>query len=291
MNKRVFCLASTLLLIASCGKSPQKARQELTKIGIEFTDKAFQEAVQKKDKIAIDLFLDAEHDASFVLTSAIGTYAKGKEQNIELIKELINNSSDPNIVHKMSTAFGDFYSSALDRAAYHENEEIVKLLLKKGADPNINDGEALKNALVYKKNLKIAKMLLKSGADINIKHQGNSLLYSAVMNNYSPVQEKGEKNIDVVKFMLDRGAKVNDGQNGESHPLIFAVHKSDPEMTELLLKNGANIDSTLIDEDDFASILLGRQPRRYTLHQIAEGNPEIIAILDRYSKQQKQAKK
>ena len=265
MKKYIVCCAASLLLITSCGKSPQKARQELTKIGIEFTGKAFENAVIKKDKIAIDLFLDAEHDASFVLTAAIMNYASGEDKNIDLIKELINNSSNANIVQP--------YGTPLKKAISFENEELIKLLLKKGANPNFNDGEALKTALLHKENFKLSKLLIDNGADINIKNKRGSLLYESILLNKP----------EIAKYLLDRGAEVNDGSNGNSDSLIVAIGKKDKELIETLLQKGANIDSTWQNPNDIA-LYWGGIPRQYTLYEIAKGESEIIAILDKYSK-------
>ena len=286
MKKYIVCCAASLLLITSCSKSPQKAREELTKIGIEFTDEGFNTAIKKKDKIAIDLFLDAEHDASYVLADAIKIYAKEENEDISLVKELIDNSSNFNVRHK--SLFG--YDSALGEAVNRENIEIIKLLLKKGADPDFNDGEALKNALLNKKNLKITKMLLDAGADINIKDRDeSSLLYNALIDKHLPTSEKDEE-IDVVQFLLDRGVDVNDGEDGNSDSLVYAVYDENLELIETLLKKGANINSTWQDPNSMVTFF-GGTPRKYTLYEMAEGNSEVIAILEKYSKQQNQAKK
>lgn len=286
MNKYLFCLAASLLLVTSCGQSPEKARQELTKIGIQYTDEAFQTAIKKKDKIAIDLFLASEHDASFILKDAIEIYTKPENKNVDLIKKLIDRSSNSQVSHKWVVG----YITPLGEAVKSENTEIIKLLLDKGADINNNEGEALRNALFEQTNLKTADLLIERGADINIKYENQSLLYHSIIKDSLDKTLNQKDNEGVTNYIIQQGINVNDGKNGHSYSLVIAVEENNKELVETLLKKGANINSTWQNPNDIA-MLLGVTPKQYTLYDIAKDKPEIVAILNKYAEQQKQAQK
>ena len=84
-------------------------------------------------------------------------------------------------------------------ACSYKDDEMVELLLSKGADPNVHGpkGETpLGLAATY--SLKIVKMLVDKGADVNARHEpGFTALHWA--------REKGQE--EVVKFLLEKGAK------------------------------------------------------------------------------------
>lgn len=259
-----------LLLITSCKKSlpTEKARQRLNKIGIEYTQEAFNNAVINKDKLAIELFIDSKYDASYVLKDAIAIYTTEDNKDINLIKKLIQNSSTFNV--KYEDSLGYRYESALEEAVYQENLEIIVFLLKNGADVNSNNGEPIKKALIRKKNLEIANILIKNGANINIKDEDGSLL-----SQISAMALIDKKSLEILKYLLDKGINVNDGENGKSEALLLAVTLQDSELVELLLKKGANVNSIWIEYGE-----------RYTLYDAAQNNSKIISILNKYNKKQ-----
>ena len=65
---------------------------------------------------------------------------------------------------------GGEYGNALQAASYHGNQEIVKLLIEKGADINAQGGEygnALQAASLNG-NQEIVKLLIEKGAKSNV---------------------------------------------------------------------------------------------------------------------------
>lgn len=111
--------------------------------------------------------------------------------------------------------------------------EMVKLLLKYGADPNDDRGAPLLNA-VDNNYPEIVELLLDAGANI---HTGGVLprwhtsyvfdapLMIAIYNN----------NLEMVKLLLDHGADIHGGD-----PLTISIGHNNLEMVKLLLNHGAN---------------------------------------------------
>ena len=83
--------------------------------------------------------------------------------------------------------------------SYKDNDEMIELLLEKGADPNIfgPNGET-PLGLAARYSLKAVKMLVDKGADVNAKNEkGHTALWWAVK-----MDQK-----EVVEFLKGKGAK------------------------------------------------------------------------------------
>lgn len=93
-------------------------------------------------------------------------------------------------------------------------------------------------------NLEVIKFLLKQGADINAydtkeddcnnayHHVGYTPLISAIKQN---------KNFTTIKFLVEHGAHVNLSEDVGTTPLTEAVRKSDLELIKYLIENGAKV--------------------------------------------------
>jgi uncharacterized protein len=91
-------------------------------------------------------------------------------------------------------------------------------------------------ALHLAANAEIAAMLLDAGADINARNRhkfagpGNSPLSGAVY----------QDRRDVVRFLIERGADLNQGDNAGFTPLHLAVATGHVEAARILLTGGAD---------------------------------------------------
>jgi ankyrin repeat protein len=111
------------------------------------------------------------------------------------VKRLLSRGADPN-------AADDVGQTPLHWAAYIGRSDIVRLLLKYGANLNIKtkyDGRTpLHVAAAYE--VSVVKLLIKYGADVNARDsRGRTPLYIALE----------ERNVDVVKALLRHGADPN----------------------------------------------------------------------------------
>lgn len=138
---------------------------------------------------------------------------------------------DPFCVHRV-TSDG---ISALGTAIYENYLEIVKLLLKHGAQVNDEDGggspliEAAGNG-----NVKIIRELVRYGAKVDPPGKSGAPLFSAVKNN----------NFWTVKALIEYKANVNAVDDMQETPLHKACVKSgDYEIVKLLVDAKANVNA------------------------------------------------
>lgn len=138
--------------------------------------------------------------------------------NLEAVKQSIKNSPDS------VNAVNEAGNSVLVIASYKGQVEIVKLLLKKGADPNLNSNEGSPIlAAVFKGDIAIAKLLLKKKVLLTaVGRDGNSALHYAVLN------KDGEMVKLLLKHKIDPSIKNSDGQT--------ALSLAQAEKQELLIK-------------------------------------------------------
>jgi ankyrin repeat protein len=131
-------------------------------------------------------------------------------------------------------AQGGDYGNALQAASAGGHEQIVKLLLKKGADVTAQGGHynnALQAASAggYEQ---IVKLLLSKGADIKAQggYHGNAL-QAASANGHG----------QIVKFLLENGADIKAEGGLHFNALRAASHRGHKRIVKLLLENGADI--------------------------------------------------
>lgn len=145
--------------------------------------------------------------------------------------------------------------TALMCAAYHGYPITVQTLLDYGANINpinINGDTALIATLQQLttarecEHSEVVRILLAHHADVNhANHQGETALIKCV--SYSSYYDKSIKNyrhIEAVKRLLNSNAGVNHADNNGKTPLMTAVAGGNLEIAELLLDNGADMNTT-----------------------------------------------
>ena len=147
------------------------------------------------------------------------------------------------------------HTTPLFEASLHGHVEVAKLLIKYGADVNLDystttvedgfrllgdhdddsseaDVTPLHIAVIYKR-LETAKILIENGANVNVElgfHSGYTPLFSALLN----------ESVEIAKLLIENGAKIH-SENRESTLLSIACQDSNLDMVKLLVDNGANI--------------------------------------------------
>ena len=252
--KRLTGYLLILSLLASCGKSPEQARKDLFAMGLQFDKNTFHQVTYKCDLLPIDDFLTGGIEPGYGLLGASeggcvqivqklvsktkdkfylahALYAavdqEPQPQYTEIIKILLNAGVDPNISIENKQSY-------LTVAAERNNLEVVELLINKGANPQDVDGtnSSALVAAAYQSE-EITKILLDKGANPSSVGCGDNpctALSQAVLSG----------NEATVKLLLDKGAVVKDGKNGNSLSLEQAVYRSNPDLIKLLVNAGAD---------------------------------------------------
>jgi hypothetical protein len=155
--------------------------------------------------------------------------AASAQGQIEVVKLLLRNGADVN-------AQGGDYPNALQAASAAGHDNIVRILLDNDADVNIEGGEhgnALQAASAGGHD-KIVQMLLDMGADVNAQggKYGNALQAASA---------EGHDNI--VQMLLGAGANVN-AESGEFGSALQAATASGyDKVAQMLLDRGADVNA------------------------------------------------
>ena len=144
-----------------------------------------------------------------------------------VVKELLAAGQDANAV-------GPHRAPLLVVAARHEDQTTVELLLAHGADVNMTSTNWRGgNALWYtaSRGLLLTKLLVDNGADVNFECRQGTPLSAAC----------GTNDRSVVKFLLERGARVDAVDRGGGTALMTASSYGHPEMVKFLIAKGADV--------------------------------------------------
>ena len=131
---------------------------------------------------------------------------------------------------------GGHYSNALQAASYGGHEEVVKLLVEKGADFNAQGGyygNAL-HAASFGGHEKVVKLLVEEGADVNAQggYYGNAL--------HAASSQGHEK---IVKLLVEEGADVNAQGGSYGNALQVASFRGHEKIVKLLVEEGADVNA------------------------------------------------
>jgi ankyrin repeat protein/L-ascorbate metabolism protein UlaG (beta-lactamase superfamily) len=183
--------------------------------------------------------------------------------NQYLVKALLANGADVNIR-------GDGGIVPLHSACSYGRNKIFNILLEHGADIHAENDHG-ETPLMWALNpncYEIAKCLIDKGADVHHKSKyGSTALHNAArrgtlsivklhlehgvdvnamdQHGWTPLIGAAFANADVVKFLLDNGAKVNTGKSEEMYwtALLGAVRRGSPDMVKMLVEKGADVNA------------------------------------------------
>jgi len=129
-------------------------------------------------------------------------------------------------------------------AAFAGSADVLAVLIEKGAavDPVTNDRVAtpLGSACQAGKT-ECARLLLRAGGDPNALQGGNWTILHNMLQNVLPAVP------EIVELLLDHGADVNSRIPSGATPLIIAAQEGDVGIIQTLLRRGAEVDAETED--------------------------------------------
>ncbi|KAL2867561.1 ankyrin repeat-containing domain protein [Aspergillus lucknowensis] len=162
--------------------------------------------------------IEEEHGTALCIAASIG--------DEEIIRLLVGRGANLEAEGSAGTA--------LHIASSRGHTTIVRLLLDKGANPNSRGGHfgTPLQAACYKGNLDIAELLLNAGADVNAFAGEYGYAIHAAATGLS-------SQVETVKLLLDRGARVDVYKEWYGTPLQVALLSRNHEVAQMLREYGA----------------------------------------------------
>ena len=150
----------------------------------------------------------------------------GKE---DAVKKALDKGLDPNSLAPTGYPL-------LQTAVANDNVEIVKLLLKYGADPKRYGCEWLVDTAVRNNNYELVKLLVHAGAVVKRPS------YFCCIWDDPLVDAVGKQNLEIVRFLLANGADPNAAGLSLTTALQTAAQTGNIDIMKLLIESGAIID-------------------------------------------------
>jgi ankyrin repeat protein len=213
------------------------------------------DAALSGDVAAVAALLDADPALASATDDRGNTalHLAAQEGQGEVVRLLLERGADPDVRNGQGI-------DPMTLAVYTGQDDVGRLLIEAGADPDARTptGPTLLGLAVALGRAETARMQLDAGADPNRWARGHTPLTFAVA--------RGQE--AMIPVLLAAGADIDDPGEGELAPLAKAVGKGSLSMTRTLLEAGAAV--------DLADARLGRTP----LHRAAiAGHTELVAAL------------
>ncbi|KAF4333845.1 hypothetical protein FBEOM_12334 [Fusarium beomiforme] len=179
-------------------------------------------------------------------------------------------------------------SGLLHLACLRGNTAIATLLLDKGFKPNGPDGKKL-SPLAYALNEDVAKLLIKRGADVNVTHNTDETALCH-LTSWGPMDEldwskelnmpmsKGalsatdtcHNHLSTIRYLIQQvNADIYANTIRNVSPLLFAINKRYLEAVQLLLKAGAS-PNPINSETGQKRLLLADALKRNENHEVVK---------------------
>jgi len=146
-------------------------------------------------------------------------------------------------------------------ASKHGYIDIMKLLIEKGAEVNIEDADGMTPLYwaAINNNAHITKFL--------IEDKGAEVDYEGINSTTALIEASKHGYIDIVKLLIANGANINIKASVSKTPLHYAVNIGYMDIAEFLIKEGAVVD---VEDGD------GMTPLHYA---VEESNRDMIKFL------------
>ena len=239
-----------------------------TDIHVNGEDTPLLAAVRAGAREVFEILLDAGSDVNQKgKTSGTALYMGCRSRDTEMVRLLLAHGADPNIQQCGR------YDHALQAACASGYEEIVDLLLIRGARTDLTGGyfdNALQAACVAG-NISITRMLLSHGAD--------AMRIGGVCGNAMLAAVSG-KNETIIDLLLGLGVSINEKGGNVTYPLLYALYlkawDGRDSLVHHLLVRGADPNLEL---EDHRKLQHTRLTRRTAL-QFAESISLTTILLD-----------
>ena len=165
------------------------------------------------------------------------------------------------------TVVDDHGRNSLLWAIWRQYVDIAEILIKKGADVNVQNPDDGKTPLIYvsmhphmREHHHLIHMLVDAGADVNvIDKNDHTALFLSAMNGHG----------DCVEALLEHGAFVDHKQTFNGHTSLHAAAENGhSDVVEALLEHGADVSLVATDNGRTALELAQRNGRRKIVKMI-----------------------
>lgn len=210
--------------------------------------------------------------------------------DVAKIAALVKAGADPN-------GEGSYRGSPLYVAIKYDNIALVRLLLARGADPNVSSAKCGLLREAFDSNLSILQILLTAGADTNCvwadksgagdQSKGTPLMFAASLKGLRmngqrlawadrPIRKDTPRSVDVIKLLLQFGAKPNTRDYFGRNALYDAIDADDVDAARALIDDGLDVNAKM----DFST---SGAPDPYEIGQTA-----LVHALMRYDDNRKE---
>ncbi|CAF1052114.1 unnamed protein product [Rotaria sordida] len=140
--------------------------------------------------------------------------------------------------------------------------DVVKLLLKYGADPNAITKYCSTPFLLASEicDLDIIEACIEAGADLDFAPSGSDADNLNITGQTALFMATLKDRINIVKFLIEKGAQVNIQNRYGVSPLLLCSESGNRELVQTLIEAGANVNITPQGELAEENFLVGQTP-------------------------------